>query len=73
MAQSPYAGRLRDFILCIQTVMDSRMFTVSPYPVVNAGPDNYICSNVTQYQLNGVGNNYDLLSIHWTVSVGMEC
>ncbi len=53
-----------------QNVSDSRVFSVSPYPVVNAGPDNYICSNTTQYTLSGTGNNYDLANIQWTVSGG---
>ncbi|MBK7031338.1 MAG: PKD domain-containing protein [Bacteroidales bacterium] len=53
-----------------QTVSDSRVFAVSPYPVVNAGPDDYICSNVTQFQLNGVGNNYNAANIQWSISGG---
>ena len=53
-----------------QFVSDSRVFSVSPYPVVNAGADDYICSNITQFQLVGTGNNYNLGNIQWTVSGG---
>ncbi|MBK7031638.1 MAG: hypothetical protein IPH45_21705, partial [Bacteroidales bacterium] len=34
-----------------QTVTDIVTLTVAPYPVVNAGNDDYICSNVSQFQL----------------------
>ena len=53
-----------------QFATDSRVFSVSPYPIVSAGPDDYICSNVTQYTLAGTGNNYNLGNIQWTVSGG---
>ncbi len=53
-----------------QFVFDSRVFSVSPYPVVNAGPDDYICSNTTQYPLAGMGNNYAAANIQWTFSGG---
>ncbi len=53
-----------------QFAADSRVFSVSPYPLVSAGPDDYICSNVTQYTLAGTGNNYNLGNVQWTVSGG---
>ncbi|NVO19429.1 MAG: hypothetical protein HXX13_07000, partial [Bacteroidetes bacterium] len=53
-----------------RTVTDTRVFSVSKYPMVNAGNDNYICSNTTQYQLSGIGNNFNLGTIQWTVSGG---
>ncbi|MBK7174846.1 MAG: hypothetical protein IPH84_16825 [Bacteroidales bacterium] len=49
-----------------QTVTDTRVFAVSPFPVVNAGSDNFICSNTTQFTLAGIGNNYDITNIQWT-------
>ncbi len=51
-------------------VTDTRILNVAPYPIINAGPDDYICSNVTQFQLNGTGNHYNLANIQWTVSGG---
>ncbi|NVO21480.1 MAG: PKD domain-containing protein, partial [Bacteroidetes bacterium] len=53
-----------------QIVTDPRVFTVSPYPTVFAGPDDFICSNITQYQLNGTGSHFNGGNIQWTVSGG---
>ncbi len=53
-----------------KNVTDTRVLSVSGYPVVNAGPDDYICSNVTQYQLVGIGNYYNTTNIQWTFSGG---
>jgi len=53
-----------------QSISDSRVLSVSPYPIINAGPDDYICSNITQYQFNGIGNNYNLGNIQWTFTGG---
>ncbi|MBK7031594.1 MAG: hypothetical protein IPH45_21425, partial [Bacteroidales bacterium] len=50
------------------TATDTRVFSLSRYPIVNAGNDDYICSNTTQYQLNGIGNNFNGANIQWTVT-----
>ena len=53
-----------------KTVTDTRVLTVAPYPVIDAGADDYICSNVTQFQLQGIGNNYNAANIQWTFTGG---
>ncbi|MBK7175402.1 MAG: PKD domain-containing protein [Bacteroidales bacterium] len=53
-----------------QTVTDDVIWAVAPYPIVLAGPDDYICSNVTQFQLNGLGNNYNGANIQWSFAGG---
>ncbi|MFZ4548625.1 MAG: choice-of-anchor L domain-containing protein, partial [Bacteroidales bacterium] len=53
-----------------QSVADSLDFNVTPYPLVSAGPDDYICSNITQYTLAGTGKNYNIGAIQWSFSGG---
>ncbi|MFZ4549451.1 MAG: hypothetical protein ACOYN4_18535, partial [Bacteroidales bacterium] len=53
-----------------KTITDTRIIQVAPYPIVNAGPDDYICSNVNQFQLHGTGNNYDGNNILWSFAGG---
>ncbi|NVO21052.1 MAG: PKD domain-containing protein, partial [Bacteroidetes bacterium] len=43
---------------------------VDPLPSANAGPDDYICNNVSQYQLHGSGTGTDPNIVHWTISGG---
>jgi PKD repeat protein len=52
-------------------VSDPRVLSVTPFPTVNAGNDDYICSNVTTYQLSGsMAMDYQAGSLIWTVIGG---
>ena len=51
-------------------VSHSRVLSLTPFPVAMAGPDDYICSNITTYQLNGNASDYQPGTLLWTVSGG---
>ncbi|MEI8048905.1 MAG: PKD domain-containing protein, partial [Bacteroidota bacterium] len=51
-------------------VSDSRIFRITPYPSINAGPDDYICSKETQFQLMGLGTNYLPENVRWSLTGG---
>ncbi|MFZ4546469.1 MAG: SBBP repeat-containing protein, partial [Bacteroidales bacterium] len=54
----------------LKTVSDNKMLSVTPYPVVYAGVDDYICSDKTQYQLAANAQHINNSSILWTQSGG---
>ena len=53
-----------------KTVSDVRNFSVTPFPVVFAGTDDYICSDKTQFQLSANAQYIDNSTIQWTFSGG---
>jgi hypothetical protein len=51
---------------CTDPVEDSIIITFAEPPTINAGPDQTLCEDVTEVQLNGVATFYD--TITWTSS-----
>ncbi len=51
-------------------VSDSKILSVSPYPTVYGGNDDYICSDKTQFQLGANAQNINNLSVLWTQTGG---
>ena len=53
-----------------KSVYDLKTISVTPYPLVFAGNDDYICSDQTQYQLSANAKHINDSTIHWTFSGG---
>ncbi|MEI7615033.1 MAG: hypothetical protein WCK63_19205, partial [Betaproteobacteria bacterium] len=55
-----------DVNACAAPVPGLLAIDVHPYPVANAGTDDYICSDVPVYTFNGSsGQYYNLANVHW--------
>ncbi|MBK7029368.1 MAG: hypothetical protein IPH45_09200 [Bacteroidales bacterium] len=50
------------------SVTDDKRIFISQYPVIDAGPDNFICNTQLSYGLSGNSLNANADSLHWTFS-----
>ncbi|MEI8048077.1 MAG: SBBP repeat-containing protein, partial [Bacteroidota bacterium] len=53
-----------------KAVSDNKMLSVTPFPLVFAGVDDYICSDKSQYQLAANAQHINNNSVLWTQSGG---
>jgi PKD repeat protein len=50
----------------VKSVSDTRIFSITPYPDVFAGTDDYICSDQTLYLLSANAEHINISTIQWT-------